>query len=220
VRFLTWAKTGATCQGSHACSLGRASLAWARWCLTQNKSFRLSESSSTALTCSCKSRLGETGSLGRECQTSPLFLPATNIFSCPAKIPTISYIHSSIQLQSITKQYKILDLTPNKHEGSSCPYLEKATQTTSTLKRMSTKVPEADLRAENPNTKGVRDYYKELRRTKLAKKSTSWTTTYVSRNEVELNLNLIELQTLAELCERKRRVDKLLFCKNGRNERG
>jgi len=23
------------------------------------------------------------------------------------------------------------------------------------------KVPEADLRAENPNTKGVRDYYKE-----------------------------------------------------------
>ncbi|QCD96710.1 hypothetical protein DEO72_LG6g1418 [Vigna unguiculata] len=79
----------------------------------------------------------------------------------------------SIQLQSITKQYKILDLTPNKHEGSSCPYLEKATQTTSTLKRMSTKVPEADLRAENPNTKGVRDYYKELRRTKLAKKSTS-----------------------------------------------
>jgi len=26
---------------------------------------------------------------------------------------------------------------------------------------MSTKVPEADLRAENPNTNGLRDYYKE-----------------------------------------------------------
>jgi len=40
--------------------------------------------------------------------------------------------------------------------------LENASQTTSTLKRMSMKVFEADLRAENPNTDEVRDYYKEL----------------------------------------------------------
>jgi len=50
--------------------------------------------------------------------------------------------------------------TLNKKD-SSFPYLKNTSQTTSTLKRMSTKVPEADLKAENPNTKGVRDYYKE-----------------------------------------------------------
>jgi len=42
----------------------------------------------------------------------------------------------------------------------------------------------------------------------------------VSINEVELNLNLIELQTLTELWERKRRVGKLLFGKKDRNKRG
>jgi len=68
------------------------------------------------------------------------------------------------------------------------PYLERAIQTILTLRRMSMKVPGADLRGE--------------------------------QNEVELNLNLIELQTLVELWGEKKRVSKVLFCKNGKSERG
>jgi len=60
--------------------------------------------------------------------------------------------HKNHTRASIKSKYK---------QNPSFPYLENASQTTPTLKRMSTKVPEADLRAENPNTDGVRDYYKE-----------------------------------------------------------
>jgi len=58
-------------------------------------------------------------------------------------------------------KYKQNNNHRTKQEGSSFPCLENASQTTSTLKRMSMKVPEAYLRAKSPNTKGAQDYYKE-----------------------------------------------------------
>jgi len=36
--LLAWATHAATCLKPHASSFKRASLAWARWCLTQNES--------------------------------------------------------------------------------------------------------------------------------------------------------------------------------------
>ena len=99
-------------QSSHASSLRRASLAWARQCPAQNKSFRLSESSSAALIYSCKSRLGKTGPFGRVCRTSPLFLPTTVIFHTQTIMPTISYIHNSIQLNQSRNKRKTTVITP------------------------------------------------------------------------------------------------------------
>jgi len=72
---------------------------------------------------------------------------------------------------------------------------------------MSTRALRADLGAENPNIYEARDYYTEsyqkTRRTKPERKSMSWRTTYVSRNEVEPNLNLIELQNPSRALGRK-----------------
>jgi len=43
----------------------------------------------------------------------------------------------------------------------SFPYLERASRMTLKLKQMSMTVPRVDLGAENLNTDGARDYYKE-----------------------------------------------------------
>jgi len=50
-------------------------------------------------------------------------------------------------------------VSPLYTKGSSFLFLERASQTTLTLKRMSMRAPKVDLGAENPNIYEARDYY-------------------------------------------------------------
>jgi len=80
---------------------------------------------------------------------------------------------------------------------------------------MSTRVPEADLGAENPNAYETRDYYTKPQqktwRTQPERKSMAWRITYVSRNEVELNLDLAELQNPSRALKEKKSVRELFL---------
>ena len=135
VRSPAWAKTAATCQGSHAFSLRRAPLAWARCHLAQTRALRLSEISSTNLAWFCKSRLGETDSLRREHQFLVTIFPATGTHTNPNQYTKA--FHAFIESYQPYNRKITARQTENQNTrvSPSFPYLEGASQKTRILKQ-------------------------------------------------------------------------------------
>ena len=98
--------------------------------------------------CHPQSHLGKTGSLGRVYQTSPLFLPATDIFSHPSNNANHT-IHPQQHRSSKIKKHKQDNSHRTKQKGSSFPYLEisqRKTPKPTTSKHSSSEISSVNCR--------------------------------------------------------------------------
>jgi len=123
--FLAWAKIATTHHGFHAFSLKRASLAWARWCLAQNKSSPPEREFEDNPGLFLHVLPGRVSLAWARVTGLATVLPATTTHSHPTNTPSIpQFNHNTLGINHGTVTRKT-QTNRSEYTSPSFPYLEK-----------------------------------------------------------------------------------------------